>query len=88
MLLSALHGSIIESWDLAAVDRLQSHTNWVYAVAVTPDGKQVVSASVDDTLKVWDIKTGKLQQTLNGHTNSSPCRSSDTRRQASGFGVI
>ncbi len=27
------------------------------ACAVTPDGRRVVSASADKTLKVWDLKT-------------------------------
>jgi hypothetical protein len=34
------------------------HAAWVTACAVTPDGRQVVSASMDQTLKVWDFKRG------------------------------
>jgi WD40 repeat protein len=36
-------------------------------VAVTPDGGQAISGSSDKTLKVWDLKTGKLVRTLEGH---------------------
>ena len=32
----------------------------VRAVAVTPDGRHAVSASVDGTLKVWDLEQGAL----------------------------
>ena len=39
----------------------------VYAVAVTPDGKRVVSGSEDRTLKVWDLESGQVLQTLSGH---------------------
>jgi len=37
--------------------------------AVTPDGKQIVSGSVDDTVRVWDLASGQLVRTLTGHTN-------------------
>ena len=36
-----------------------------------PDGRRVVSASGDKTLKVWDVATGKCVATLKGH---SQCR--------------
>ena len=39
----------------------------VYSVAVFPDGRRVVSASGDKTLKVWDVETGKCVATLEGH---------------------
>jgi class 3 adenylate cyclase/GTPase SAR1 family protein len=38
-------------------------------VAVTPDGKTVVSTSGDRTLKVWDLETGRCKATLEGHTD-------------------
>jgi WD40 repeat protein len=38
---------------------LTGHSNWINAVSVTQDGKYAVSASYDNTLKVWDIKTGR-----------------------------
>ena len=43
------------------------HTNSVYAVAVTPDSKYVISGSSDKTLKVWDLQTGEFLCTLTGH---------------------
>ena len=49
---------------------LQGHTGSVNAVAVTPDGRQVVSGSEDKTLRVWDLATGKTKMTLQGHTES------------------
>ena len=38
-------------------------------MALHPDGRRAVSASGDNTLRVWDIETGTLLQTLAGHTN-------------------
>ncbi|MGC2513114.1 MAG: hypothetical protein WA383_01235, partial [Terriglobales bacterium] len=37
---------------------LEGHTGWVYAVALTADGKRAVSGSRDKTLRVWDLKFG------------------------------
>jgi len=34
---------------------LEGHADWVRACAVTPDGQRVVSASLDHTLRVWDL---------------------------------
>jgi WD40 repeat protein len=38
-------------------------------VAFSPDGKQIVSASSDKMLKVWDAATGRETRTLKGHTD-------------------
>ena len=38
-----------------------------------PDGRRVVSASDDKTLKVWDIETGKCVATLKGHSDDVRC---------------
>ncbi|MCK5217632.1 MAG: hypothetical protein KAJ93_07575, partial [Methanosarcinales archaeon] len=48
------------------VRTLEGHTDWVRAVAVTPDGRFAVSASNDRTLKVWDLKTGKAVAGFSG----------------------
>ncbi len=37
------------------------------SVAVTPDGQSVVSGSSDTTVRVWDLKSGRLLHTLEGH---------------------
>jgi len=41
----------------------------VLTVAITPDGTKVVSGSFDETLKIWDLATGKELATLTGHTD-------------------
>ena len=51
------------------IQTLAGHTGWVSAVAVTPDGTRVVSGSMDTTLKVWDLASGRLLATLAGHTD-------------------
>ena len=41
-----------------------------------PDGRRVVSASDDKTLKVWDVATGECVATLEGHSNWVRCAAS------------
>jgi WD40 repeat protein len=36
-------------------------------MAVTPDGRLAISASADQTLKVWELATGRELHTLGGH---------------------
>jgi len=42
----------------------EGHTGWVAAVAVSPDGKLVVSGSEDGTLRFWDAADGKAIRTV------------------------
>jgi len=46
------------------------HTREVNDVALIRDGMQVISASEDQTLKVWDLASGALIHTLEGHAAS------------------
>ena len=39
-------------------------------VAITPDGRRAVSASYDNTLRVWDLESGQSVRTLEGHSSS------------------
>ena len=49
---------------------LKGHASAVGGVAVTPDGRTVVSCSNDKTLKVWDLETGQCHATFKGHIGS------------------
>ena len=37
---------------------LEGHTSYVTSVAYSPDGKHIVSGSLDKTVRVWDSNTG------------------------------
>lgn len=47
---------------------LTGHNDSVNAIAITQDGKQVVSGSEDGVLMVWDLETGKKPLTLKAHS--------------------
>lgn len=48
---------------------LRGHVAAVYQVAWSADSRLLVSGSSDSTLKVWDVKTGKLSVDLPGHAD-------------------
>ena len=64
-ILRARHIAMRES--PALIRNLAGHAAGVRACAVTPNGRRVVSASADHTLKVWDLATGQTLWTLAGH---------------------
>ncbi|MBI5931665.1 MAG: WD40 repeat domain-containing protein [Chloroflexi bacterium] len=51
----------------AAVKNMPAHEESINALALFPDGKRLVSASNDKTLKVWDTDTFDCIATLKGH---------------------
>lgn len=62
------------------------HDGMVRAVAVTPDGRRLVSGGDDHTVRVWDLASGRLERTLEGHTDSvrAVALTPDGRRIVSG----
>ncbi|WP_199923490.1 WD40 repeat domain-containing protein [Streptomyces sp. NRRL F-5123] len=51
---------------------LTGHTDWVTAVAVSPDGSWLVTTGDDRSVRIWDTATGAAVRTLTGH--SGPVR--------------
>ena len=62
------------------------HTGSVNALALSPDGRFLVSGSEDLTLKIWDTATGNVLRTLSGHEKGvlAAAVSPDGTRIASG----
>ncbi len=71
-----------------AIQTLVGHSGVVRAVAISPEGQIMASGSEDNTIKIWQLKTGRLVRTLSGHTNwiSSLAISPDGQTLISGSG--
>ncbi len=64
----------------------QRHRGGVEAVVFLPDGKRAVSGSRDETLRVWDVPTGKTLRVIEGASLGAYClaASSDGLRVCAG----
>jgi WD40 repeat protein len=67
---------ILRGWEWSYLNRLydpslltfKGHTQEVTAASFSADGTRIVTGSVDNTAKVWDVRTGAEVLTLDGHT--------------------
>jgi len=51
------------------VRTFEGHTDWVKSVSISPDGRWGLSGSHDNTLRLWELATGKFVRTFKGHTD-------------------
>ena len=62
----------IKLWDAATLTpltlRLEGATDKVSTAALSPDGKLLAAGCGDKRIRVWNIETGELIATLEGHT--------------------
>src|SRR5205807_1070921 len=67
---------------------LYGHTDTVTSVAFRPDRQRLASGSDDNTVRLWDARTGKCLLSLPEHTDTvtSVAFSPDGQRLASGSG--
>ena len=89
--LAEARGSVIAALTAARNPALRAimhgHTNIVFSVALSPDGRTLASASADQTIRLWDVRTHKQRGSpLYGHTDelNSVAFSPDGRALASG----
>jgi WD40 repeat protein len=52
------------------VRKLDGHTGAVFAVAVSPDGKQALSTGYDGSVRLWDLESGRQLTVFSGHNDS------------------
>ncbi|KAJ1484583.1 WD40-repeat-containing domain protein [Baffinella frigidus] len=72
--------------EMKMVCTLTGHMDEVDEVTFSPDGTRVVSASRDNTVKIWDVATGAEVCTMTGHSDNvlSIAFSPDGKRVVSG----
>lgn len=56
-----------------ALDTLHGHTDVVYCVASSPDGKLLASGGRDRTIVLWDAATRQKLRVLHGHSDDVNC---------------
>jgi WD40 repeat protein len=69
----------LRGWEWHYLDRLchpalqtyLGHGHEVHDVAFSPDGRLAASCSIDRSVKVWDVATGRVLHDLHGHSPGS-----------------
>jgi WD40 repeat protein len=85
---SSSQNPAFKSKNLTLSKTLVGHTDAVWSVIFSTNGKTVVSGSTDKTIKVWNVDTGEAISTLTGHTGvvRAIALSADGRTLISGSG--
>ncbi|MBX9952058.1 MAG: hypothetical protein K2Y39_22990 [Candidatus Obscuribacterales bacterium] len=57
----------VQTYKLKEVMKLEGHMGWSKCVDISPDATQALSGSADNTMRLWDLTTGKEIQKFEGH---------------------
>jgi len=68
---------------------LEGHTGSVTSVAVSPDGKHIITGSEDETVRVWELASGRALSVIRGHAGvvTSVAVTPDGTRLVTGSGL-
>ena len=48
----------------------RGHSDSVMTLAWSPDGSRIASGSIDKTMQIWEVSSGRLLRTYSGHSNA------------------
>ena len=51
------------------------HDNWLRALVFHPNGKYLLSASDDKTIRLWELASGRCTKTIEAHEHFVTCMS-------------
>jgi WD40 repeat protein len=66
------HDKVVHLWEIETareIMQLVGHSESVFSLAFSPDGRFIVTGSADETVRVWDATTGKQVRSI--HTSSA-----------------
>ncbi|MFB2876409.1 protein kinase domain-containing protein [Floridanema aerugineum] len=63
--------STSQSQNSRCLRTLTEHSNWVTSIAISADGQTLASASLDGTVKIWNIDSGQLLRTLSDNKSGA-----------------
>jgi len=66
------------------IRQFKGHTGIIWNVAFSPDGRRAISGSTDDTVRVWNVDTGKEIRKMDAYRCYCAAFSPDGRRIAYG----
>ncbi len=62
-------GQPVRAQTFGEVRRFEGHTNEVRSLAFSPDGRRLLSGSYDETVRLWDVDSGREIRRFEGHTD-------------------
>jgi small GTP-binding protein len=62
-------GQILQLWNIENENSLtlEGHTSDVWSVSLSANQRKALSASLDRTIRLWDLETGRCMRVLKGH---------------------
>ena len=51
----------------------KAHASWISSAHFSPDGKTIITASLDRSIKFWDVASGKLKNTILAEESVENC---------------
>lgn len=60
-----------QSWNL--INKIDGNSGSIYDICFSHDGRVIAAASIDKTIRLWDIKTGECKHVYEGHSDRVNC---------------